>query len=478
MGAPPLEQQWQHTHHDRRRRGPEQRVRGWIHERSAQHRRVDEHHDNGGKDGFVLNVRCAVRHVHRVRADQGGRRPWINRCSASRSAPTATRSRSPASPRVMSSSIRSRPRLRRSPGTCPTTRLSEASRSVPTPVPAPRSSATPRCRAASASPTGTPPSTAYFAGTFAGTVDLTGAAPVTNTSGTDVFLARLAPSMSVASTTAYLVADGGEVQEVWSVATDTTGNVFMAGALTGIAHLDKQPDTLQVKSHGGKDAYVAKLDANLKPTWIVPYGDGKDQDGARGGGLQGWGRVRGRALPGQDRFRQQARVLDHQHQGRHLHRQAGALSERMTMTTLEPGTVIVGKYRLDRALARGAWARSGSRGTSSSTLPSRSSSWTRAMPDRRRRAYASSGRRRLAPGSRARTSSRYMIMVSSAKLLLSSWSSSMVKISALACRRPPLAHDRHPIALQIGEGFALRARGGNHSPRSQAGQHILVSPSG
>jgi hypothetical protein len=94
-------------------------------------------------------------------------------------------------------------------------------------------------------------------GSFTGKLDLCGGL---TSAGTDLFVARLASGSGVCAT-AKQFGDAGD-QELWSVATDSSNNVFIGGYNEGTFALGASPSDKITES-----AFIGKLGIVLDPEW-------------------------------------------------------------------------------------------------------------------------------------------------------------------------------------------------------------------
>jgi hypothetical protein len=119
-------------------------------------------------------------------------------------------------------------------------------------------------------------------GYFSGTIDL-GGGPLSSAGGTDVFLAKLDPDGKHIWSKRFgdAMFQGGQ-----SVAVGGAGDVFVTGNFKGT--IDFGGDVLA--SAGGKDAFVAKLDAAGNHVWSKRFGDAATQYG-QGIAVDGAGNV-------------------------------------------------------------------------------------------------------------------------------------------------------------------------------------------
>jgi hypothetical protein len=108
------------------------------------------------------------------------------------------------------------------------------------------------------------------AGAFQGTLDFGPGGMVTSNGGFNIFVAKLGPN----GTPLWSIGYGNNGDETSpDVAVDSAGNVFIASDFGGTIGLGGKP----LKSAGGNDFLLAKLDANGKHLWSKQFGDAKDQ---------------------------------------------------------------------------------------------------------------------------------------------------------------------------------------------------------
>ncbi len=113
----------------------------------------------------------------------------------------------------------------------------------------------------------------YLAGQFQGTANF-GGGVLTSLGGGDIFLAKFSPAG------AYLWAKrygDASFQVGWALATDASGNVFMAGHFVGSVDFGGGPLS---STAGGQDVFLAKLDANGSHLWSKRFGDSDTQTAA------------------------------------------------------------------------------------------------------------------------------------------------------------------------------------------------------
>jgi hypothetical protein len=108
------------------------------------------------------------------------------------------------------------------------------------------------------------------AGAFQGTLDFGGGGKLVSNGGFDIFVVKLSSSGTPLWSVGY-----GSVGDETSpdVGVDGSGNVFIASAFGGTVSLGGGP----LKSAGGNDFLLAKLDPSGKHVWSARFGDAKDQ---------------------------------------------------------------------------------------------------------------------------------------------------------------------------------------------------------
>lgn len=109
------------------------------------------------------------------------------------------------------------------------------------------------------------------AGVFAGTVNF-GGGSLTSAGQNDIFLVKLNAFGNHLWSKRFGDADN---QDVFSVAVDTAGNVFITGFIQGATDFGGGSLT----SAGGRDIYLAKFDANGNHLWSRLFGDAAAQIG-------------------------------------------------------------------------------------------------------------------------------------------------------------------------------------------------------
>lgn len=110
---------------------------------------------------------------------------------------------------------------------------------------------------------------AVIAGELAGAVDFAGKT-ISSTGGMDAFLAAV--DEGGAPQWLKVFGDSG-YQTATAVTIDVEGNILVAGYFSGSIDFGGQP----LKSAGGYDGFVAKLDKNGKRIWSLRFGDEHDQ---------------------------------------------------------------------------------------------------------------------------------------------------------------------------------------------------------
>ena len=110
----------------------------------------------------------------------------------------------------------------------------------------------------------------FVTGALEGSMDLGGSKPLTSAGGSDVFVLALDGTGKPAFAGAF---GDGATQIGYGVAVDAKGDVLVTGAFGG--QIDFGGGAL--KSAGGLDVFVAKLDATGKQLWSKRYGDKSDQ---------------------------------------------------------------------------------------------------------------------------------------------------------------------------------------------------------
>jgi hypothetical protein len=111
-----------------------------------------------------------------------------------------------------------------------------------------------------------------LAGPFQGSIAFGSATTLHSAGLNDVFVAKL----DLTGTSQWAASFGDpEDQIAYGVAIDPGGNVLVTGSMRGTAALG----TSTVRSAGGNDVVLAKLDPDGKPLWIERFGDPSNQVG-------------------------------------------------------------------------------------------------------------------------------------------------------------------------------------------------------
>ena len=118
-------------------------------------------------------------------------------------------------------------------------------------------------------------------GQFAGTVDFDASSKTLNLKskgGTDVFVLSLT---SGGSTSFAKQLGGSGVDRGTAVAIDSTKRIYVAGSFSGTADFNPSSSTANLKSAGGKDAFVARLSSSGSYSYAKAFG-GTSNDEAHG----------------------------------------------------------------------------------------------------------------------------------------------------------------------------------------------------
>lgn len=106
----------------------------------------------------------------------------------------------------------------------------------------------------------------FLAGFFQGTVDF-GGGPMTNTGGSDIFVAKF--DASGTHLWSYRFGDAGQEARAWGIAIDGFGNVLLTGDFGGAVDFGGGLLT----SAGGKDIWAAKFTTGGTHVWSKRFGD-------------------------------------------------------------------------------------------------------------------------------------------------------------------------------------------------------------
>lgn len=119
----------------------------------------------------------------------------------------------------------------------------------------------------------------YTTGYFQGTVDFdpgTGTATLISSGSVDVFISKLDASGNFV----WAKQLGGTLIDYgFSIAADTSGNLYITGAFQGTADFDPGPGTENLTSRGGFDIFISKLDALGNFVWVKQLGGAQDDFG-------------------------------------------------------------------------------------------------------------------------------------------------------------------------------------------------------
>ena len=110
----------------------------------------------------------------------------------------------------------------------------------------------------------------YTTGHFDGTVDFDPGAGTTNltASGTDVFVSKLDSSGNYVWAKNF---GSTSISHGYSVAVDSSGNVYTTGYFSGTADFDPGAGTANLTSNGNTDAFVSKLDSSGNYVWAKSF---------------------------------------------------------------------------------------------------------------------------------------------------------------------------------------------------------------
>ncbi|APR77731.1 Hypothetical protein A7982_03078 [Minicystis rosea] len=109
------------------------------------------------------------------------------------------------------------------------------------------------------------------AGHFSGVLDFGGNNALPGVGADDLFVAKLDPSGDTVWAKSF--GSTGD-DELGGIAVDGTGNVILIGTYPNDITFGST-----LSNQGGKDVFVAKLDASGTPVWAIPLGDASDQRG-------------------------------------------------------------------------------------------------------------------------------------------------------------------------------------------------------
>ncbi len=116
----------------------------------------------------------------------------------------------------------------------------------------------------------------YTTGLFQGTVDFdpgAGTANLTSNGLHDVFVLKLNSSGNYVWAKNF---GGTDNEKGFSVAVDSSGNVYTTGDFQGTADFDPGPGTANLTSNGGRDVFVSKLDSSGNYLWAKSWGSAAD----------------------------------------------------------------------------------------------------------------------------------------------------------------------------------------------------------
>jgi hypothetical protein len=112
----------------------------------------------------------------------------------------------------------------------------------------------------------------YTTGYFQGTVDFdpgAGTSNLTSAGSSDVFVSKLDSSGALVWAKSF----GGASSDLgYSIAVDSSGNVYTTGYFNGTADFDPGAGTSNLTSAGGNDVFVSKLDSSGALVWAKGFG--------------------------------------------------------------------------------------------------------------------------------------------------------------------------------------------------------------
>jgi len=114
----------------------------------------------------------------------------------------------------------------------------------------------------------------YTTGSFEGTVDFdpgAGTANLTSNGSYDVFVSKLDSSGNYVWTKQF---GGTEYSRGYSVAVDSSGNVYTTGDFQGTFDFDPGAGTANLTANDGTDVFVSKLDSSGNHLWAKSCGGG------------------------------------------------------------------------------------------------------------------------------------------------------------------------------------------------------------
>jgi predicted transcriptional regulator len=112
----------------------------------------------------------------------------------------------------------------------------------------------------------------YTTGPFLNTVDFdpgSGTANLTSNGGKDVFVSKLDSSGNYVWAKSF---GGTSTDYGYSVAVDSSGNVYTTGTFEGTGDFDPGSGTTNLTSNGGTDVFVSKLDSSGNYVWAKSFG--------------------------------------------------------------------------------------------------------------------------------------------------------------------------------------------------------------
>lgn len=118
----------------------------------------------------------------------------------------------------------------------------------------------------------------YITGSYKDVVDFdpgSGTSNLTSMGGSDIFILKLDASGNFM----WAKSMGGSMDdEGYSVMTDLSGNIYLAGTFEGTSDFDPGSGKSDVISAGGSDAFIAKLDASGNLMWTKTFGGSGDDE--------------------------------------------------------------------------------------------------------------------------------------------------------------------------------------------------------
>ena len=122
----------------------------------------------------------------------------------------------------------------------------------------------------------------YTSGRFEGTVDFdpgAGTTDLASAGGHDVFVSKLDPSGNLLWAKSFGGRGAGMDDAGFSIAVDSTGNVYTTGYFSGTADFDPGAGTSDLTPAGGNDVFISKLDSSGNLVFAKRFGGSSDDIG-------------------------------------------------------------------------------------------------------------------------------------------------------------------------------------------------------